>query len=129
MPTRLLIAIIAALGTTCCPFDCLRHQASSVAYFAAWTSAVETNGGIAPHAPAREQNESGCVCRGAFFIDAPTIVPVDMAKWCPLVQDTASLPLTAELDSPGEFLDRRDFLWSPPISGRTLRALHSSFLL
>ncbi len=129
MPTRLFIAILAAVSTTCCPFDCLRHQAESVAYFVAWTTAdAAPDGGIAPHSPPREQNESGCICRGAFFVEAPTVVPLDLAKWCPLVQNRESLSQTAELDSPGEFLDPLDLLWSPPLSGRKLRALHSSFL-
>ena len=87
MPARLLIAIFAALGTTCCPFDCLSHQADSAAFFVAWSNPNHGSaGGIAPLSPPREHDESGCICRGAYFVDAPAVVPLELTKWCPLMQ-------------------------------------------
>lgn len=63
------------------------------------------------------------------FVEAPTVVPLDLAKWCPLLQDSLPLLQTAQLDQPGEFLNAGDFLWSPPISGRALCAALFIFVL
>jgi hypothetical protein len=126
---RLFIVTLVAAGALCCPFHCLHHQADAVAFFVnRMAGHGDPADAVAPPSPVGEQNESGCICRGAFFVDAPTVVPIDLAKWCPLLQDSTPLLLTAQLDAPGEFLTPADLLWRPPQSGKTLRALHSSFL-
>lgn len=83
---------------------------------------------VVPPSPAAEQNESGCICRGAFFIEAPTLTPVDQLHWCPLVQDCIQVADGFEQDAPGAFVSPADHTWRVPLSGRALRAWHASFL-
>ena len=135
MLSRFLIVMPVALGALCCPFRCLHEQAVSAEYFladhesSARDARIASKGNVKPIAPPREEDESGCICRGAVFIDAPAIVPLDLARWCPLLESQIELPSLGELDAPGDFLAEGGICWRPPITGRALRALHSTFLL
>jgi hypothetical protein len=135
MLPRFLIVLPVALGALCCPFRCLHEQALSAEYFLANHESSDSDylnadqGDVKPISPPREEDESGCICRGAFFIDAPAIVPLDLAKWCPLLESRIELPSLGALDAPGDFLAEGGICWRPPITGRALRALHSTFLL
>lgn len=125
MPGRILTVILLAMGAFCCPFRCLHHQADSVAFFAGSAAADQQ---VVPPSPPAEQNESGCICRGAFFIEAPAATPVDQLHWCPLVQDHVLLAGALEREVPGAFVSPADHGWRVPLSGKALRAWHGSFL-
>lgn len=125
MPGRILTKLMLAMGALCCPFHCLHHQADSVAYFVGSESADQQ---VVPPSPPAEQNESGCICRGAFFLEVPTLTPVDQLHWCPLVQDRIELADTFECVLPGAFISADDHEWHVPVSGKALRAWHASFL-
>jgi hypothetical protein len=114
----------------------LYEQASAAEYFLGDSQAssegdarIARDGAVKPIAPPREEDESGCICRGAIFVEAPAVVPLDLAKWCPLLLSSIELPSLGELDAPGDLLAEGGFCWRLPISGRALRALHSTFLL
>jgi hypothetical protein len=139
MPSRLPIVMLVALGVLCCPFNCLYHQAVSAEYFLSESTSElgentlaashgEPNGAVQPIAPPRQEDESGCICRGAIFVEPPSVVPLDLALWYPLLENNIALPPMGELDAPGDFLATGGLCWRPPISGRALRALHSTFL-
>ena len=122
---RILITVLLAMGALCCPFHCLHHQADSVAFFANSATADQH---IVPPSPPAEQNESGCICRGAFFIEAPTLTPIDQLHWCPLVQDCVQAGCNFEHELPGAFISPDDHSWRLPLSGKALRTWHASFL-
>jgi hypothetical protein len=139
MPARFPIVMLIALGVLCCPFNCLYHQALSANYFLGESasvsaegslvaSEVEQDGLLQPIAPPRQEDESGCICRGAIFVEPPSVVPLDLALWFPLLENCIALSPVVELDAPGDFLAAGRLCWRPPISGRALRALHSTFL-
>jgi hypothetical protein len=125
MPIRILTVILLAMGAFCCPFHCLHHQADSVAFFARTTTADQS---AVPPSPPAEQNESGCICRGAFFVEAPTLTPIDQLHWCPLVQDCTQVADTFMHELPGVFVSPDDHSWHVPLSGKALRTWHTSFL-
>jgi hypothetical protein len=125
MPGRILTTVLLAMGAFCCPFHCLHHQADSVAFF---VDATAPSRHVLPPSPPAEQNESGCICRGAFFIEAPTLTPIEQLHWCPLVQDCIQVADAFELEVPGAFISPADHQWRVPLSGKALRAWHASFL-
>ncbi len=124
MPGRILTITLLAMGAFCCPFHCLHHQADSVAFFASSTTAHER---LVPPSPPAEQNESGCICRGAYFIEAPTLIPIDQLHWCPLMQDCVQVADAFQREVPGAFISPTDHVWHVPLSGKALRAWHASF--
>jgi hypothetical protein len=125
MPGRILILMSLAMGALCCPFHCLHHQADSVAFFTGSAPGDQT---VLPPSPPAEQNESGCICRGAFFIEAPTLTPIDQLHWCPLMQDCVAVANDYQCELPGAFISPADHVWRVPLAGRVLRARHASFL-
>lgn len=128
MPFRPFILLLIGLSVTACTFHCLQHQALAAAHFARFEGAQREADCWAPFSPVATEDESGCVCRGAFFVEAPQVVSVELARWCPLFEQSTPLAATVALEAPGEYLETDEFLMRPPLAGRTLRALVGSFL-
>ncbi len=129
MLARPLILFLIGLSVTCCTFNCLYHEATAAAYFARYSGPQSANDALAPVSPVDDEDESGCICRGAFFVEAPAVVPIDLARWCPLFEQSTPLEATFALEEPGEYLDTDNFLLRPPLAGRALRACRLIFVL
>lgn len=126
MPGRIFIVMLVALGALCCPFRCLRHSADSVAFFANTGQHSEQ---LTPLSPPAQQNESGCICRGAILTDSGNLVVDQQADSQSFAIDftVASLSEAPLLQIGLPSAD--DLQGSPPLSGRALRAQLSSFLI
>jgi len=139
MPSRPAILLLMGLSVLSCTFHCLDHQARAAAHCARYSgenrgsengNRAESQGidDVAPVSPADSEDESGCICRGAFFVEAPQIVPLEALGWLPLMEASTPLEQTFALEAWGEYLESDEFLLRPPLAGRTLRALVGSFL-
>ncbi len=124
MPGRILTVLLLAMGALCCPFRCLHHQADSVAFLA---ENVTNDQHVSRPSPPAEQNESGCICRGACFVEAPTLTPIDQLPWSPLAQVCVPLLEISEQALLGAFNAPADHQ-GLPLAGKTLCTWHASFL-
>ncbi len=83
---------------------------------------------VVPPSPPAEQNESGCICRGAVFVEGPALTPIDQMHWCPLLQDVLQVADTLQRETPGAFASPADRTCCVPLAGRALRTWQASFL-
>jgi hypothetical protein len=132
MRFRSAVPAVIAVAVLVCHFNCLRETAHGAGV--ATDSAREAaSGGDLPmesESSPRQQNESGCICRGAVLYAPVNIAPLDLSTWFAAIaspEPTAGSLLAFEPEPVGAITSAQ--IMAKPFSARKLRALLASFLI